>query len=133
MSTTQWLLLSGLVALCVYAAFVGALLITGRREAARAWAGFVPDSAVLMRRLLSDPRVARRHRLLVAATVGYLVLPIDLVPDFIPVAGQLDDAILVAVVLRVILRASGPALVEQHWPGPASSLAAVLRLAGRTR
>jgi uncharacterized membrane protein YkvA (DUF1232 family) len=57
-------------------------------------------------------------------------MPFDLVPDFIPVAGYLDDAVIVAFVLRHVLRGSGPELIEEHWPGPRSSLALVLRLAG---
>jgi uncharacterized membrane protein YkvA (DUF1232 family) len=52
------------------------------------------------------------------------------VPDFIPVAGYLDDAVVVAFVLRYALHGSGPELIEQHWPGPGSSLGVVLRLAG---
>jgi uncharacterized membrane protein YkvA (DUF1232 family) len=55
-------------------------------------------------------------------------MPLDLVPDFIPIAGQLDDAILVAIVLRRVLRGNGD-LVRAHWPGPGSSLAVVLRIA----
>jgi uncharacterized membrane protein YkvA (DUF1232 family) len=65
-----------------------------------------------------------------ALLAGYLALPFDLVPDFIPVAGQLDDAILVGLVLRSLVRAAGPDLVREHWPGPEESLRAVLRLAG---
>jgi uncharacterized membrane protein YkvA (DUF1232 family) len=76
--------------------------------------------------------VPRRYKLLLAAMVAYLALPIDLVPDFIPVAGQLDDAILVGAVLRVILRGAGPGLIEELWPGPAESLRFVLRIAGHT-
>jgi uncharacterized membrane protein YkvA (DUF1232 family) len=60
----------------------------------------------------------------------YLVVPIDLVPDFIPVAGQLDDAVVVGLALRGVVRAAGPSLIAEHWPGPASSLGVILRLAG---
>jgi uncharacterized membrane protein YkvA (DUF1232 family) len=56
-------------------------------------------------------------------------MPLDLVPDFVPVAGQLDDAILVALVLRWVLKGSGRDLLQEHWPGPPSSLAVVRRLA----
>jgi uncharacterized membrane protein YkvA (DUF1232 family) len=65
----------------------------------------------------------------VLATLAYLALPFDLVPDFIPVAGQLDDAIIVALVLRMVLRSGGPSLLEEHWPGPPQSLRVIERLA----
>ncbi|MEA2429125.1 MAG: hypothetical protein QOF37_2753 [Thermoleophilaceae bacterium] len=117
-------------ALALYAAFVLALLVAGRGSQARALAGFVPDCAVLFKRLLADGRIPRRRKLPIALLAGYLVSPIDLVPDFIPVVGQLDDAILAALVLRSLVRASGPELIREHWPGPAESLRAVLRLAG---
>jgi uncharacterized membrane protein YkvA (DUF1232 family) len=117
-----------LVALAIYAVAVVALILAGRRQDARALAGFVPDAIVLVRRLLRDPRVPRRHKALLVALVAYLALPIDLVPDFIPVAGQLDDAILVALVLRAVLRGAGPELLREHWPGPPASLAVILRL-----
>jgi uncharacterized membrane protein YkvA (DUF1232 family) len=84
----------------VYVSFVLVLLVFGRRDDARAVVRFVPDCVVLFRRLLADPRVRRRDKVLLAALVPYLLLPFDLVPDFIPVAGQLDDAVLVALVLR---------------------------------
>jgi uncharacterized membrane protein YkvA (DUF1232 family) len=64
---------------------------------------------------------------LLVGLIGYLAMPIDLVPDFIPVAGQLDDAILVALVLRSLLRATGPELAREHWPGPPASLDVLLR------
>ena len=116
--------------LAAYAALVVLLLMVGRREHARAVAGFVPDCVVLFRRLLADRRVPRRAKLALGLLVGYLALPVDLVPDFLPVVGQLDDAILVALVLRLALRDAGPALVEEHWPGPPASLRALLRLIG---
>ena len=116
-----WLLYSIAIAVAVYAAVVAVFFIAGRREDARALAGFVPDCVVLFSRLLRDPRLPRRHKLLVAALLPYLLLPVDLIPDFIPVAGQLDDAVIVALVLRRVLRAN-PELVEEHWPGPRRTL-----------
>lgn len=113
-----------------YAGFVLVLVFLGRREDARAVARFVPDCVVLFRRLLADDRVRRRDKLLLVALVPYLLLPFDLVPDFIPVAGQLDDAVLVAFVLRRVIRSAGAQVVEEHWPGPHTSLTFVLRLAG---
>lgn len=129
MPSWQWLLLSAAAFFVVYAVLVVALILAGRRQDARAIAGFIPDCIVLFRRLLGDPRVPRRSKVLLAALIGYLAMPFDLIPDFIPVAGQLDDAIIVALVLRVVLRAGGPMLLQEHWPGPPSSLAALTRLA----
>jgi uncharacterized membrane protein YkvA (DUF1232 family) len=116
--------------LALYAAFVLALIAAGRRGQARALAGFVPDCVVLVRRLVGDRRVPRRRKVGLALLAGYLAMPIDLVPDFIPVAGQLDDAILLALALRWLVRGSGPDIVREHWPGPDESLRVVLRLAG---
>ena len=64
-----------------------------------------------------------------AVLLAYLALPFDLVPDFIPVAGQLDDAIVTALVLRAVLRSGGDALLREHWPGPERSRELVARLA----
>jgi uncharacterized membrane protein YkvA (DUF1232 family) len=125
----QWLIVAAACTAALYVAFVLVLLVLGRRQDARAWAGFVPDCVVLFKRLLGDRRVSRGRKLLITALVGYLALPFDLVPDFIPVAGQLDDAIIVALVLRTVLRGGGPELVREHWPGPPASLALMLRLA----
>jgi uncharacterized membrane protein YkvA (DUF1232 family) len=104
--------------LLVYVGAVLALVAADRRTHARALAGFVPDCAVLFQRLLRDPRVPRSRKLPLVLVLGYLLMPIDLVPDFIPIAGQLDDAILVALVLRGLVRAAGPQLIDEHWPGP---------------
>ena len=129
MDVWQWLLLAAFGTLILYGLFIWWLLIAGRREDARALAGFIPDCLMLFRRLLADERVPRRRKLVLVAMIAYLAMPFDLVPDFIPVAGQLDDAILVAVVLRSVLRAGGPNLLREHWPGPPSSLNVMLRLA----
>ena len=116
--------------LAIYTAFVLWLAVVGRREEARALARFIPDCVVLVTRLAREPRVPRRRKLLLLALAGYLLLPFDLVPDFIPVAGQLDDAIIVALVLRRFLRAGGEPLIRELWPGPQESLALILRLSG---
>jgi uncharacterized membrane protein YkvA (DUF1232 family) len=129
MSLIEWLVVVALAAVLLYALFLGGLTVFGRGAEARAIAGFIPDCIVLFHRLLADPRMPRRYRALVVALLGYLALPFDLVPDFIPVAGQLDDAIVVAFALRKILRAGGPAMVEEHWPGPDASLSLMLKLA----
>jgi uncharacterized membrane protein YkvA (DUF1232 family) len=125
------LLVAAGVAAGLWAALVAALLVAGRRAHARAAAAFVPDCALLLRRLLADPRVPRSRKLVLAALVPYLLAPFDLVPDFLPVAGYVDDALLVLLVLRYVLRGSGAGLIEEHWPGPPSSLGVVLRLAGQ--
>lgn len=129
MSGWLWLLVALGAFVLLYALFVIALLIAGRRESARALAGFIPDCVILCTRLLRDPRVPRRHKTMLVALAGYLALPFDLVPDFIPVAGQLDDVVIVALVLRRLIRGGGEELIREHWPGPQSSLALVLRLA----
>jgi uncharacterized membrane protein YkvA (DUF1232 family) len=100
---------------------LGRLRANGGRDAGRRLAP-AGSTAVLVSRLLRDPRVPRRHKLLPAALVGYLALPFDLVPDFIAVAGYADDALLVALTLRAVLRATGGELLREHWPGPESSL-----------
>lgn len=129
MTRWQWLLIAAGFTVAVYLAFIAWLLLAGRRQDARALAGFIPDCLVLFRRLLGDDRVSRRSKLLLVALIGYLAMPFDLVPDFIPVAGQLDDAIVVVIVLRTLVRAGGPDLLREHWPGPTRSLDALLRLA----
>jgi uncharacterized membrane protein YkvA (DUF1232 family) len=130
----EWALVGVGVTAVIYLAFVLTLLIAGRRTDARALAGFIPDCVVLFRRLLTDGRVSGWRRAAVVVLIAYLAMPIDLVPDFIPVAGVLDDAIVVALVLRIVLRSGGPELLREHWPGPESSLAVVSRLAyGETR
>ena len=121
------------VLLCLLALYflcVLALVLAGRRTDARALAGFIPDCIVLVKRLALDPRTSRPQRWALVALAAYLVSPFDLVPDFVPVAGQLDDAILVALAVSWLLRSHGEAAIREAWPGPGRSLAPVLRLAG---
>jgi uncharacterized membrane protein YkvA (DUF1232 family) len=119
--------------LLVYLAVVLALVVAGRRTDARAVAGFVPDCVVLCRRLLADRRVPRRHKAVLAGLVGYLASPLDLIPDFIPVIGQLDDALIAVLALRTVRRGIARSVLRQHWPGPPQSLRMVERLMWRGR
>jgi uncharacterized membrane protein YkvA (DUF1232 family) len=116
--------------LLVWAAVVAGFAIAGRREWARAIARLVPDCVVLLRRLLADDRVPRRHKVLLWLLLAYLLFPLDLVPDVIPVAGQLDDAVVACLALRAVVRGAGASVVRDSWPGPPETLRLVLQAAG---
>ena len=90
----------------------------------------LPDVVRLVRRLAADPTLPRGVRVRLWLLLGYLALPVDLVPDVIPVLGYADDAVVVALVLRSVVRRAGPEGLERHWPGTPAGLAAVRRLAG---
>ena len=90
----------------------------------------LPDTLRLLKRLAGDPALPRGSRLLVGALLAYLALPFDLVPDFVPVLGYADDAIVVAAVLRSVVRRAGHDAVRRHWPGSEDGFAALSRLAG---
>jgi uncharacterized membrane protein YkvA (DUF1232 family) len=125
----SWLVFSAAVLVVVYAGLILALVAGARQWDIRVIARMVPYCAILFKRLLADSRVPRRWKIASAFALVYLAVPFDLVPDFIPVAGQLDDAILVALVLRGLLRSAGPLLLREHWPGPAALLVPLERLA----
>jgi uncharacterized membrane protein YkvA (DUF1232 family) len=90
----------------------------------------VPDLVRMLRRLAVDPTLPRGVRVRLWLLLGYLVLPIDLVPDVIPVVGYADDVIVVALALRSVTRRVGPEALDRYWPGTPDGLAAVKRLAG---
>lgn len=89
----------------------------------------LPDVVRLVRRLAGDRTLPRGVRVRLWLLLGYLALPFDLVPDVIPVLGWADDAIVVALVLRSVVRRAGPAALARHWPGSPEGLAALRRLA----
>jgi uncharacterized membrane protein YkvA (DUF1232 family) len=90
----------------------------------------VPDCAVLFKRLLSDRRVPVRAKVALALAIPYLAMPFDLIPDFIPVLGQLDDAVVVLLAMRYVARTAGRDVIAELWPGSERGLAVILRLAG---
>jgi uncharacterized membrane protein YkvA (DUF1232 family) len=130
MGPVGWLVLIAVVIATVYLALIVALVVGSRQWDIRVIARLVPYCAVLFKRLLADPRVPARWKIASALALVYLASPIDLVPDFIPILGQLDDAILVALVLRGLLRSAGPQLMREHWPGPTALLVPLQRFAG---
>ncbi|HEX7104841.1 MAG TPA: YkvA family protein [Acidothermaceae bacterium] len=89
----------------------------------------LPDVLRLLRRLAGDSTLPRGVRVRLWLLLAYLALPIDLVPDFIPVLGYADDAIVVALVLHSVIRRAGPDAMDRHWPGTPEGLAALRRLA----
>ena len=129
MSSWLWVLVGLGVAVALWLLLVGALFAFGRKDDARELVAFIPDCVILVKRLLGDPRVPRRAKLVLISLFVYLVLPCDLVPDFIPVAGQLDDAILVAAVLAYVVRLAGREVIEDLWTGSERGLRVVLSLA----
>ena len=123
--------LAGFVVLWVL--FLVVLVASGKREEARALARFIPDCVVLLRRLVAEGEVSGRMKLLLVLTTAYLVFPIDVVPDFIPILGHLDDALLLFWTLRSLVRQVPPERLAELWPGPAESLRSVERVAGYQR
>jgi uncharacterized membrane protein YkvA (DUF1232 family) len=92
----------------------------------------IPDVLRLLRRLAADPAVPRAVRVWLGALMVYLLIPIDIVPDFIPVLGYADDAIIVAIVLRFVTRHAGAEALDTHWPGTPEGLQALRTMAGLT-
>jgi uncharacterized membrane protein YkvA (DUF1232 family) len=117
-----------------YALFLACLAVYARRHpdviSLREVLRLGPDLLRLIRRLSSDRTVPRRTRILLILLVAYLILPIDLVPDFIPLIGYADDLLLIAVILRAVVRAAGGDALRRHWPGSDGGLHAIRALAG---
>ena len=114
--------------LLLWALAVAALALAGRgADGGRSHAS-CPTARCRFRRLLGRRSASRAARkLALAALPGYLASPIDLVPDFIPLVGQFDDALAVVLVLRFVLRAADDHLLAEHWPGPPRALALLRR------
>jgi len=93
----------------------------------------LPDVVRLLRGLAGDRSLPRGVRARLWLLLVYLAVPFDLVPDFVPVLGYADDAIIVTAVLRSVVRRAGLGPVERHWPGSPDGLAAVVRLCGLSR
>ena len=104
------------------------LFVAGRKTSARELAALIPNMVALFRGLVRDPRVPRREKWLLAGAAIWLASPIDLIPEFIPVLGPLDDAVVAALVLRRLVRIAGRQVLTDHWRGDPAVLDRVLRV-----
>jgi uncharacterized membrane protein YkvA (DUF1232 family) len=132
MTLWQW----GLIALATLTLATTAVATTFAliKRKTRRIARHAPEVTVLCRGLIADPRVSPFHKLVLRVLVGYLQLPLDLIPDFIPIIGRLDDALVVGLAIRIALRSASPELIRQHWPGPETPPKYILKRAkGRAR
>ena len=126
-----WVIPLGIVGglVMIWAVLVAALWLTKPAEYdVKETLRLLPDLVRLIKRLATDPDTPRGVRIRLVLLLGYLALPIDLIPDFIPVLGYADDAIIVALVLRSATRSAGPDALAKHWPGTPQGLIALKRL-----
>ncbi len=134
MSWWQQLLLAiGGGALVLWIVLLGVLAVVARgrdRVALSEGLRLLPDVIRLLRRLAADRSLPRGVRVRLGLLLGYLLMPIDVVPDFLPVIGYADDAIVVALALRWVVRAAGVEAIAAYWPGTRTGLAVVHRLVG---
>jgi uncharacterized membrane protein YkvA (DUF1232 family) len=122
-------LLIGLaIAAAIYLLLVLALVLAGRRTAAREVALLLPNLIRLFKDLIRDPRVPRSSKFLLILGAAWLASPIDLIPEFIPVLGPLDDAVVAALILRRLVKTAGREVVEEHWHGDPRTIARLLRV-----
>jgi uncharacterized membrane protein YkvA (DUF1232 family) len=122
-------LLVGLaIALAAYLVLILVLILAGRRAAAREAALLLPNLARLFKDLIKDPRVPRRSKWLLMFGAAWIVSPIDLIPEFIPFLGPLDDAVVAALILRRLVRTAGRDVVLEHWHGDPATIARLLRV-----
>jgi uncharacterized membrane protein YkvA (DUF1232 family) len=77
----------------------------------------IPNLLLLSLRLMADPRVPAKERLLVAGAIVYALVPFDFIPDMIPFVGQVDDAYLIALTLLRLMTVTDPRVIREHWRG----------------
>ena len=86
---------------------------------------FLPHFVLLLKRLIGDPRVPRRSKLVLGGTCLYLVSPLDVIPDFVPGLGQVDDVVVVLLALHSVLNRVDESIVLEHWEGSEDLIRAV--------
>ena len=127
----QPLLIAVAIGAAVYIAAVAALFLAGRGTAAKEIALLLPNLLILFKGLARDRRVRRGSKALLVFGAVWVASPIDLIPEFIPVVGPLDDAVVAALILRHVVRTAGADVVAEHWRGDPATLDRLLRLSTR--
>ncbi|MFP5310367.1 MAG: YkvA family protein [Actinomycetes bacterium] len=94
---------------------------------------FLPDVVRLLGRLVRDDRVPWQSKVLAGAALAYLVSPVDVIPDVVPVLGQADDLWLAVRAVRSLMRTAGYDVVHEHWSGSDDGFALLLVVAGIER
>jgi uncharacterized membrane protein YkvA (DUF1232 family) len=111
-----------IIGIALWLLAIAILVALGRRTRARELVGLVPNLVILFRGLLGDDRVPRATKGLVWFALAWLVSPIDLIPEFVPVLGPLDDALVAALILRHVVRRTERAVLLDHWRGETGTL-----------
>ncbi|WP_089154026.1 YkvA family protein [Micromonospora sp. NBS 11-29] len=129
----DWLVGLGVAVACLVASWALLVLLARRLPPGilRDLAAFVPDCLTTVRRLRRDPRVPRRARIAIVVAGLWLASPIDLIPEFLPVIGPLDDIVVVALALRYAGRQVPRQVLLDAWPGEPRLLLRLLGAAGR--
>jgi len=134
--TDGWgvLIAVGVALVAIWVVLVAALSALGRRQGdptrLRDALRLVPDVVRLLRRLVTDRSLPRGVRIRVALLCLYLLSPVDVVPDVVPVIGYADDVVLIVWVLRSVARRAGEDVLDRHWPGTDEGLRALKLLVG---
>ena len=125
----RWLLYAGIALIGLWLGAMLVLFWLGRKTLARELITLLPNLVRLFRGLLGDQRVPRSSKAWLLIGAVWLASPIDLIPEFLPGIGGIDDAVVAALVLRHLVRRAGPEVVRDHWHGDPRTIAAILRAA----
>lgn len=126
----RWLVIGVLAMIAIWLIAVLVLIWMGRKTIAKELVALLPNLLRLFRGLIGDPRVPRGSKALLVVGAVWLASPIDLIPEFVPVVGPIDDALVASLVLRHLVKRAGPDVVREHWQGDPRTIGLILRAAG---
>lgn len=97
---------------------------TGAKRTVMGTISEIPNFLRLLYGLITDNRVAAIDKLVVAGAIAYILIPIDLIPDFVPFLGEVDDVFLLILAIQRLISNAGRTVVSQHWVGDVADLTA---------